>query len=130
MLRSLSTLVVSLRLLLVVLLAVPSSLSFANGQVSPDLLVCSITGQVLSDEARQALAELEVALKAETEDPEPAQLPPHCEDCLPPFLALPTTHTTEPPVFYAQPIVQRSAARSFASQRGPPCGSRAPPFTV
>ncbi|WP_298915766.1 hypothetical protein [uncultured Algimonas sp.] len=117
-----------LRLILAIALAVPSSFAVAAPGAS---LICNPSGQPVTAEARAALGELEVLLRAATDGPDDLDRPPDCEDCLPSFVAIagalagpvvPSRRAT------AATVLSATALRPFA--RGPPLGSRAPPTTV
>ncbi|MEM7727879.1 MAG: hypothetical protein AAF311_01245 [Pseudomonadota bacterium] len=118
----------ALRLLLAIVLALPSSLAVDSADTA---LICNPSGQPVSAEARAALSELEATLRAATGEPVAPEMPPHCEDCLPAFMAIvdkPAGLVAHLASGTVQHHLFATTARPFV--RGPPLGSRAPPSSV
>lgn len=113
-----------LRVLLALALALPAPLAAAN---APASLLCNPSGQPLSLEAQARIDALETYLGL-ADDGGDETAPPHCEDCLPPFVGLESASVeADRPRVAPVPASVADMRAEHPSQRGPPLGSRAPP---
>jgi len=114
-------------------LALPYAQASAATANDFSAFICNPSGRAASAEARAALVSLLSVVDPDFDPKDPLEPLPHCDLCVAPSIALdaPASIFVDR-IAYAEPTdrLKPSSGRFATSPRGPPCGTRAPPFFV